>query len=37
MEIERKYAIHNLPGELAQYQYKVIQEEGEKKAGLSMS
>lgn len=26
MEIERKYAIHNLPGDLAQYQYKKIEQ-----------
>jgi adenylate cyclase len=26
MEIERKYAIHNLPGDLAQYKYKKIEQ-----------
>ncbi|MDF2941656.1 MAG: adenylate cyclase [Herbinix sp.] len=26
MEIERKYAIHNLPGDLSQYQYKKIEQ-----------
>jgi len=26
MEIERKYAIHNLPGDLPQYQYKKIEQ-----------
>lgn len=26
MEIERKYAIHNIPGELSQYQYKEIEQ-----------
>ncbi|MHB8128631.1 MAG: CYTH domain-containing protein [Mobilitalea sp.] len=26
MEIERKYAIHNMPGDLSQYQYKKIEQ-----------
>jgi CYTH domain-containing protein len=26
MEIERKYAIHNMPGDLTQYQYKKIEQ-----------